>query len=103
MSSPGGVQYCGKHRLVLASGVGSADRLHCCGEYWTVSVPPLSLSTSCTRYLTSGGSPSRPSTRFGICTPLNVTSGSFAVPAGTPSWEMLPSHSDLLVLSPGSG
>src|SRR5947207_10840963 len=77
---------------------------HSRGEYGTPMMPPDSEVMYEMRHQFIGGDWSvTVSTRLAICTPVNVTSGTEAVPPTRPVCETPASHSPARVESPGSG
>jgi hypothetical protein len=65
--------------------------------------PPASVRMDAMRHQFIGGDKSIVSTRLASWTPVNVTSGTLAVPPTNPVWPMALSHSPARVPSPGSG
>ncbi len=75
-----------------------------CGEYVTSIFPPVSVLTVLMRHQFMAGDSSTVSTRLGIRTPTNETSGSVTlVPPTRPVCEIRSSHRPARVPSPGSG
>ena len=78
-ASPGGVQYTGKHGMVLVSadaGIVLLTREQVGGSYWIAMDPPVSVAMSEIRGRYSGGAAgTRPSTRLSTSVGVKVTGG----------------------------
>src|SRR5690242_4002266 len=100
----GGIHQAGKHRNVFLSGLAGIfpPLTQSFAEYVIETTPPVSLTIDETRNRMIGSWEPSTSTRLLIGTPLNVRSGSVAVPPARPAWLSVFRNIVLALPSPGS-